>query len=286
MDLAATWLDLAGVALATSGMTRVTSRSLRAVLNGSAASNRAFVSSGLGQNASGAGASNRFDWRMVVRRHGVVGDGVLLKYICCKGTCPGSPSNVASIAQGEWMELLYNVEADAAEMVPLNISKADAGPWAGQASAMRALLPPAFAAGCASIVPPPPRFLITHDGGSACVKAASVANHAVVSLGPLAAGNTCSVWHMDPRQAINLADDAYALMAKHGQAGAACTPSTVPGTVELGPTGGQFGFSFARGRLELNACVGICATVTTRGGPLGTANCSSIAGPGFALRPL
>ena len=49
------------------GMTLVTSTSLRGVLNGSFESNRAFISSGLGRNASGVGEQT-WNWRMVVQR--------------------------------------------------------------------------------------------------------------------------------------------------------------------------------------------------------------------------
>eukprot|EP01047_Picozoa_sp_COSAG01_P019361 COSAG01_NODE_1073_length_11862_cov_11.086117_10_plen_162_part_00 len=67
MDLAATWLDLAGV----SGMGRMvdsTSRSLLPVLRGDMPQNREFISSGLGQNASGLPLNLTWDWRMVVKR--------------------------------------------------------------------------------------------------------------------------------------------------------------------------------------------------------------------------
>ena len=67
MDLAATWLDLAGLA-GMGSMVQSTSRSLVPVLSGNVPQNRDFVSSGLGQNASGFPANQTWDWRMVVKR--------------------------------------------------------------------------------------------------------------------------------------------------------------------------------------------------------------------------
>lgn len=67
MDLAATWLDLAGLT-GMGSMVQSTSRSLVPVLSGDVPQNREFVSSGLGQNASGFPANQTWDWRMVVKR--------------------------------------------------------------------------------------------------------------------------------------------------------------------------------------------------------------------------
>ena len=162
MDLAATWLHLAGVDL----MEQSTSRSLVPVLRGEAEQNRDFILSGLGQNASGIPASpstvvdpetnfTMWNWRMVVKRAAFrAGSGpTTLKYICCKTTCPGAPSNVQKIRDDQWQELLYDVDADWQEMHPLPL---DEPFYKNISEHMRASLPPQFAKGCINAVGPGP----------------------------------------------------------------------------------------------------------------------------------
>ena len=162
MDLAATWLHLAGVDL----MEQSTSRSLVPVLRGEAEQNRDFILSGLGQNASGIPASpstvvdpetnfTMWNWRMVVKRAAFRAGSAptTLKYICCKTTCPGAPSNVQKIRDDQWQELLYDVDADWQEMHPLPL---DQPFYKNISEHMRASLPPQFAKGCMNAVGPGP----------------------------------------------------------------------------------------------------------------------------------
>jgi len=154
MDLAATWLDFAGV----SGMGKMvdsTSRSLVPVLRGTVAQNREFISSGLGMNSSGLPLNLTWDWRMVVKRAVFSGAGsaTTLKYICCRGTCPGAPSNIPTIFSDHWQELLYDIDADWREMLPLNLSLPH---WRNVSEHLRVGLPPVFAAGCKNAARPTP----------------------------------------------------------------------------------------------------------------------------------
>lgn len=120
LDLAGTFLDYAGAELA-KGMT---TRSFRSVLEGSETSVRPFVASGLD------------DWRMAVQEH----NGTWFKFICCKGGCPGAPSNVPKPTDG-WTQLLYNIKKDRFDMEELSANHPDV------VEAMRPLLPASFGCG-------------------------------------------------------------------------------------------------------------------------------------------
>lgn len=138
MDLAATWLDLAGLDTNASGMQGVTSRSLTGVLKGALNRSRDYVSSGLK------------NWRMVVRRS--CASCNLLKYICCRG--PNCLVGRAAISEepSAWTEMLFDVSEgkDWREMNDLLRGGAHMknARWSATAADMRALLPPEFAAGC------------------------------------------------------------------------------------------------------------------------------------------
>jgi arylsulfatase A-like enzyme len=132
MDLASTFLDFAGVS-PHPGMTSVSLRKFLtdtdAVPN--ASTYRSTVSSGLQDSFDAnfrsempevTGTNGRetmekssasYSWRMLVE----VETG--LKFICCKGQCPGAPSTVPT-PNAEYMELLYNVTADPFDMHPLS----------------------------------------------------------------------------------------------------------------------------------------------------------------------
>jgi len=106
-------------------------------------------------NSSGLPRNLTWDWRMVVKRAAFSGAEVAttLKYICCRGTCPGAPSNVPTVLGDQWQELLYDVDADWREMHPLNLSLPH---WRNISEDLRVTLPPAFAAGCKNAVRPTP----------------------------------------------------------------------------------------------------------------------------------
>ena len=145
MDLAGTFLDYAGAAPAP-GMT---TRSLRPLLEsgGSAAAlvaYRGHVSSGLA------------NFRLVVAQQLKVGSGAdgtgtgettQYKYICCKGPCPNAPSTAPQpVGKNDFVEMLIDPLADPYDMHDLAPDKA----YAAVVERMRALLPPAYAAGCAN----------------------------------------------------------------------------------------------------------------------------------------
>lgn len=152
MDLAATWLEFAGL----TGMAQSTSRSLVPVLRGDVPQNREFISSGLGQNASGFPENQTWDWRMVVKRAVFSSkpdaEPQSLKYICCHSTCPGAPSSVPLVQAHQWQELLYDVETDWREMHPLNLSDPH---YKNISEHLRQRLPPIYAEGCRNAIPPP-----------------------------------------------------------------------------------------------------------------------------------
>lgn len=135
MDLAATWLELAGLSTDAAGMTGVTSRSLAGLIKGTSDTGpRDYVSSGL------------LNWRMVVQRRNATRNGALLKYVCCHGACtdPFGPKT-------RWTESLFEVGAggDWKEMSNL-LRDEDRAKWLSTAADLRVLLPPAFASGCRS----------------------------------------------------------------------------------------------------------------------------------------
>eukprot|EP00041_Stephanoeca_diplocostata_P007110 m.98043 g.98043 ORF g.98043 m.98043 type:complete len:550 (+) comp16736_c0_seq3:162-1811(+) len=137
MDLAATFLDYGGGALAP-GMT---SRSMRALFEGTNTTVREYVHSGLQAGNFGTDevvpdnegpfGGGGFNWRMVIKQYD---DNTILKFICCKGKCNGQPSTAKS---GEkYTQLLYNIVADPFDMNPLT------GPaFDNQTNYLRSLLP-------------------------------------------------------------------------------------------------------------------------------------------------
>jgi arylsulfatase A-like enzyme len=136
MDMAGTFMDYASAKPAP-GMTTVSWRSL---LEGNEAASypnvpeasssyRSFVSSGLD------------NFRMVVK---VIG-GVSYKFICCKGKCPNPPSNAPAVSKSGWMQMLIAPKTDPYDMNDLAPTKADI------VTELRALLPPTYATGCATI---------------------------------------------------------------------------------------------------------------------------------------
>ena len=80
MDLAGTILDWAGATPGTN-MTTVSLRPFLSSGNAPRGSYRPFVSSGLSS------------WRAVVQS---ASDGAIYKLICCRGVCPGQPSNATA----------------------------------------------------------------------------------------------------------------------------------------------------------------------------------------------
>jgi hypothetical protein len=128
MDLAATFLDF-GHAEKPKTMSSV---SLRPLMQKEIISqqeyNRPYVSSGLD------------NWRMVVE------SDTNLKFICCKGTCPGAPKNVPDVDTNGWQQVLYNVSSDPFDMNPLTSTS-----YLSVMSRLRAQLPASFGCGTSSI---------------------------------------------------------------------------------------------------------------------------------------
>ena len=85
LDIAGTALDIAGVPAA-ANMTTVSLRPLLVNHGSNSTPPRPFVSSGLAQ------------WRLVVMTHPA--NGHALKLVCCKGPCPGQPTNSSSGGRG------------------------------------------------------------------------------------------------------------------------------------------------------------------------------------------
>jgi arylsulfatase A-like enzyme len=132
MDLAATFLDFAGVS-PHPGMTSVSLRKFLTDMDAvpNASTYRSTVSSGLQDSFDAnfrseipevTGTNGRetmekssisYSWRMVVE----VETG--FKFICCKGQCPKAPSTIPA-PNAEYMELLYNITADSFDMHPLS----------------------------------------------------------------------------------------------------------------------------------------------------------------------
>jgi hypothetical protein len=295
MDMAATWMDLAGIAsFAAAGMAKTTAISLANVLSGKELSNRDYISSGLGQNASGSGMDQKFNFRMVVKRQVLVGGGsepVTLKYICCtNGRCPGDPSNLPKPV-GNWEELRYNVDDDWQEMKPLNLSASANRAVANQ---LRSLLPPQFAASCSTILPPDnnPFPLVWHAANNTYVLAAqSVKSHANVSLVHITAGfPDNSVWVPDaggfgtaasasadgeerrgapPPSNFILDSTNLTVMIKHSNTAGICETAAYPATssILLGLSGSDYAFSGSQQgggmlKLQMSFCAGYCLAAT------------------------
>ena len=132
IDLSATFLDFAGAARP-EGMT---AESLRPFLEGGTGeadagkgrdSYRAFVSSGLQSfpfnqtfdEALAAAAAPReggahYSWRMVVEAD------TGLKFVCCRGACPGAPSNAPPVDAHGFTQILYDTVADPFDTVPIS----------------------------------------------------------------------------------------------------------------------------------------------------------------------
>ena len=60
-------------------------------------------------------ASGLDNWRMVVESE------TNLKFVCCKGKCPGVPKNAPDVDQNGWQQVLYNVSSDPYDMNPLTV---------------------------------------------------------------------------------------------------------------------------------------------------------------------
>jgi len=290
MDLAATWLDFARVQPARSGMTLVTSASLRGVLNGSETANRRFVASGLGRNATGAG-NPTWNWRMVVKRvdtpagANVSSGTALLKYICCESSCPGNPTNVPAVPANAFQELLYNVDtgADWAEMKPLAVGPSS--PWASEVASMRQALPPAFAVGCQHAVHPQPsgrKFRLDCESGCVTVRG-ELAPHSAVAIDP--SHKKCAVWSTTSSGSIVEATTGDVLMSKHGGVSSMCAPNASSLTVELGPISGSFSFTLINDKVESLSCQGLCLGVASTT-ELDTVNCTDTAAQGFKATPV
>ena len=102
MDLAATFLDF-GRAEKPEGMSSVSLRPLMSSSNENNDYDRPYISSGLD------------NWRMVVESE------TNLKFVCCKGKCPGVPKNAPDVDQNGWQQVLYNVSSDPYDMNPLTV---------------------------------------------------------------------------------------------------------------------------------------------------------------------
>lgn len=130
MDMAGTFMDFAG----TNPAAGMSTRSLRPLLEGKGAQEgnyRDFVSSGLS------------NFRLVVQQQD---DGTQYKYICCKGACPSAPSTAPKpTSPSAYVEMLIDIVQDPYDMHDLAPSKRDV------VKKMRALLPLAYAAGCAAL---------------------------------------------------------------------------------------------------------------------------------------
>lgn len=104
----------------------MTTRSLRPILEGRATSNRNFISSGLQSdqfassvaeeqaegNALTVEHGHGYNWRLVITHN----ETTILKFICCKGRCNGSPSTAPGPNSRGWTQLLYNVLEDEFDM--------------------------------------------------------------------------------------------------------------------------------------------------------------------------
>lgn len=238
---------------------------------------------------------------MVVARVPVPRGGgtALLKYICCEATCPGAPSNVAQIATNEFQELLYNVDTDAdwAEMRPLPIGSNSS--WAAAAASLRTALPPRFAAGCLHPAQPPspsPPFTIVHNETGGCLIVAAQQLHAAAELGR---ARRCTEWsdegahggaNWKPGELVTATGTgagggpSFLLMLKHAAITSLCSPSKLPGTIELGPSNssGIFGFVLtSNGTLASTKCPGLCAAVVQGQLALGSASCDDPDSQGF-----
>lgn len=114
LDIAGTALDMAGVPAA-ANMTTVSLRPLLVNHGSNSTPPRPFVSSGLAQ------------WRLVVMTHPA--NGHALKLVCCKGPCPGQPTNSSSGGHGQdqtlapqWTQLLIDTTLDPFDMVDVSVT--------------------------------------------------------------------------------------------------------------------------------------------------------------------
>jgi len=118
VDIGATMLDFAG-ASRDPGMT---APSFRGLLEGESvkARNRTYVLSGL-QSANfdepPPHGPNGFDFRLVVADNEAWPS--TFKYVCCVGTCPGSPSTVSPVDDDGYTRLLYDTVNDPFDMADL-----------------------------------------------------------------------------------------------------------------------------------------------------------------------
>merc|ERR1711990_787151 len=71
----------------------------------------------------------------------VVENSTNLKFICCKGKCPGAPKNAPSVDKKGWQQILYKTSSDPFDMSPLGSEQAEA------ADRLRKLLPKVFGCG-------------------------------------------------------------------------------------------------------------------------------------------
>jgi len=113
IDLAATFLDFAGVTARPDGMT---SRSLRPLLDGTSTSIRDYVNSGWQPGSFAAATEQPLHgaWRLVIEAKSS------LKLVCCLGECPWAPSTAPRPANTGFTVVLYNISADAFDMAPLS----------------------------------------------------------------------------------------------------------------------------------------------------------------------
>ena len=295
MDMAATWLDYAGLGGAARSLPNATSRTLRPLLEGAAHRNRDFVLSGLGRNASGAG-DTAFNWRMVVQRQG----NRTLKYVCCEGYCPGAPSNVArAVAPTQWQDLLYDTDADPAEMTNLRETEP-----ASTIEGLRRLLPPQFAAGCKGASPAPvptpapsgAAFWLRHGSSGACL-GGTTAFHGVVALAACGATGTSWVTSVGGSGTLRLAANSSLELSLKNGASPDCAPGSV---VNLGPAvaaevllgnNGNPVWNASAGQLQVPAakCEGAaeprCVASEGDGKPVSLDACSAAAAKGFLAVP-
>eukprot|EP00462_Mataza_sp_D1_P005747 CAMPEP_0175120952 /NCGR_PEP_ID=MMETSP0087-20121206/900_1 /TAXON_ID=136419 /ORGANISM="Unknown Unknown, Strain D1" /LENGTH=407 /DNA_ID=CAMNT_0016402443 /DNA_START=327 /DNA_END=1550 /DNA_ORIENTATION=- len=136
MDMAGTFLDFAG----TKPIEGMSTRSFRPLLEHPDQGGSAPVDPDAYRTTVNSGLLN---FRMNVQINAA--DNVTYKYICCKGKCPAPPSNAPPVDKSGWMQMLIAPENDPFDMNDLSLSKPDV------VRAMRALLPPEYASGCANI---------------------------------------------------------------------------------------------------------------------------------------
>ncbi len=155
IDIGATVLDIAG-AWQYRDASRMTARSFRGLLEQGDPSvrNRTFIHSGLqntnfqGETRNPQGPAGRdFSFRLVVSEQN--GPPVsTYKFVCCKGACPGAPSNVAGPDADGYTRLLFDTVADPFDMHNL------APKLPHVAETLRRELPTMHEFNCSSFTPP------------------------------------------------------------------------------------------------------------------------------------